>query len=414
MIKKEVSKHLEKCIIPFWKNLRDDYDGGYISFVDYNLKADDKAEKGCILNSRILWFFSNAYMFLKDETLLDYAKHAFIFLKENCLDSENGGVFWSIRFNGVPADTTKYTYNQAFAIYALSSYYEASGDDEALHIAFSLFKLIEERCTDKFGYKEAFTEFFIEIENDKLSENDIIAEKTMNTLLHLLEAYTELYRVLSQEKIATQEEIVKQEKITTQEKTATQKAVASRLEWILSTFAEKIYNPALRRQEVFFDKEMSTLIDLHSYGHDIEAAWLIDRAVEVLGNRSYFIRMTPITANLSDEILKTAYNGHSLAYENEKGEINSDRIWWVQAEAVAGFLHACKREPKRTDYLEAVKSIWKFIKDYIIDSREDSEWLATVGLYGTPIPDIPIVDEWKCPYHNGRMCFEILKSAVEI
>jgi mannobiose 2-epimerase len=389
MIKAEIREQLENGIIPFWKGLRDEHNGGYINGVDYELKTDDKADKACILNSRILWFFANAYIFLKDDSLLDDAKHAFEFMKDNFMDEVNGGLFWSVKFNGVPADTTKYTYNHAFAIYALASYYEASGDDEALHMAFDLFSLVERKCTDKFGYIEAFNEKFEEIANDKISENGIIANKTMNTLLHLMEAYTELYRV------------------------SPQKAIAGRLEWILSTIAEKVYNPELRRQEVYFDAEMKTMLDVHSYGHDIEAAWLIDRTVEVLGNRSYFIRMTPITAQLSDEIHKTAFDGHSLPYEREKDDINQNRVWWVQAEALVGFLYAYKREPKRTEYLEAVKNIWNFIKEHLIDSREDAEWLAEVEPDGHPISGLAIVDEWKCPYHNGRMCLEVLKSTVD-
>ncbi|MCL2254882.1 MAG: AGE family epimerase/isomerase, partial [Lachnospiraceae bacterium] len=144
--------HLEEVIIPFWKRLRDHDYGGYFGEVDSDLKIKEKADKGCILNSRILWFFANAYTLLKDESLLDYAKHAYLFLKENCLDTVNGGIFWSINYNGVPADTSKYTYNQAFAIYALSSYYEASGDEEAIKLARDLYRLIEDKCTDKIGY----------------------------------------------------------------------------------------------------------------------------------------------------------------------------------------------------------------------------------------------------------------------
>ena len=388
MMKEEIREHLETVLIPFWKGLRDYECGGYYGSVDSDLHVNMRADKGCILNSRILWFFANAYTLLGDDSLLDEAEHAYHFLRESCLDTENGGLFWSIHHNGVVAESKKYTYNQAFAIYALASYYEASGDQEALLLAYDLFSLIEKKCTDEFGYQDAFNECFEAIENDELSENGIIAEKTMNTLLHLLEAYTELYRV------------------------SPQKAVGERLEWILTTIAEKVYNPLLRRQEVFFDAQMRSIIDLHSYGHDIEAAWLIDRAVEVLGNRAYFIRMTPITANMTDKIYYTAFDGSSLAYEAEQGEVNHTRVWWVQAEAVVGFLHGYKREPKRGEYLDAARSIWEFIKDYLIDDRADSEWFMEVEKDGNAIPGKPIVEPWKCPYHNGRMCFEVIKSDV--
>ena len=387
MMVEEIKSHLLENIIPFWKSLRDDEYGGYYGWMDYDLKLDKKAVKGCILNSRILWFFSNAYTLLKDESLLEEAKHGFAFMKEHCMDKENGGIFWSIKYSGEPEDTTKHTYNQAFAIYALSSYYEASGDEEALNMAKGLFRIIEERCTDDIGYKEAFDKEFHEIENDKLSENGVIAQKTMNTLLHVFEAYTELYRV---EKLPE---------------------VKERLEWIMDTFADKVYNPELHRQEVFFDAEMNSIIDLHSYGHDIETAWLIDRGVEVLGEKKYEEKMTSITKDLTAQIYKVAFDGHSLANECEKGVVNTHRIWWVQAETVVGFLNGWKMNPDKPEYLEAAKNTWAFIKEHVIDKRPGSEWFWEVDAAGKPYPGRPIVEPWKCPYHNGRMCFEVIKRS---
>lgn len=385
MMVEEIRNHLTDCIIPFWKKLRDDENGGYYGWVGYDLKVDKKAVKGCILNSRILWFFSNAYTMLKDPSLLKEADHGFAFMKQYCMDRENGGIFWSIRYDGKPEDTTKHTYNQAFAIYALSSYYEASGKEEALDMAKELFHIIEGKCTDEIGYKEAFDKEFHEIENDKLSENGVIAEKTMNTLLHVFEAYTELYRV------------------------AKLPEVGERLHWIMETFAHKVYNPELHRQEVFFDKNMKSILDLHSYGHDIETAWLIDRGVEVLGDPKMEELLSPITKDLTAQIYKVAFNGHSLANECEKGVVNTHRIWWVQAETVIGFLNGYQKDPSKKEYLEAAEAEWQFIKDYVIDKRSGSEWYWEVDENGKPYPDRPIVEPWKCPYHNGRMCMEVMK-----
>lgn len=385
MMLEEVKAHLLNDIIPFWKNLRDDEFGGYYGYMDYDLKVDKKAVKGCILNSRITWFFANAYTLLKDEGLLEEAKHGFAFMKEHCMDKENGGIFWSMKYDGTPEDTTKHTYNQAFSIYALSSYYEATHDEEALAMAKELFHIIETKCTDEIGYKEAFDKEFHEVENDKLSENGVIAEKTMNTLLHVFEAYTELYRV------------------------AKLPEVKERLEWIMDTFADKVYNPKLHRQEVFFDRNMNTILDLHSYGHDIETAWLMDRGVEVLGEKKYEEKMTPITKDLTAEIYKVAFDGHSLANECEKGVVNVHRIWWVQAETVIGFLNGWQKDPSRTEYLDAAKSEWQFIKDHVMDKRQGSEWFWEVDQSGKPYEGRPIVEPWKCPYHNGRMCFEVIR-----
>lgn len=384
-IKDEIREHLVSAVIPFWKRLRDDEFGGYYGYMDYDLKVDKKAEKGCILNSRILWFFSNAYTLLKDESLLAEADHGYEFLKEHCVDSENCGIYWSMNYDGTPKDTTKHTYNQAFCIYALSSYYEASGKSEALELAKELFHLIEKQCMDEQGYLEAFTRDFKPESNEKLSENGVLAEKTMNTLLHVFEAYTELYRVAPDDE------------------------VKERLKWIMDVFADKVFNPDRKRQEVFFDKDYNSIIDLHSYGHDIETAWLIDRGVDVLGDENYRTKMTAITKILTQNIYETAFDGHSLANECEKGVVDSNRVWWVQAETVVGFINGYEHDRTRTDYMQAAESVWQFIKDYLIDKREGSEWFWLLRQDGTPVEGKPIVEPWKCPYHNGRMCFEVIR-----
>ena len=384
-MKEEIRKHLTEDIIPFWKNLRDDEFGGYYGYLDYDLKLDKKAEKGCILNSRITWFFSNAYTLLKDKSLLEEADHGYEFLKEHCIDKEYGGIYWSMKYDGTPLDTTKHTYNQAFCIYALSSYYEASGKQEALELARKLYELIETRCMDDKGYLEAFTRDFKPESNEKLSENGVLAEKTMNTLLHVLEAYTELYRVSHDEK------------------------VGDRLRWIMDTFADKVYNPKLKRQEVFFDKDYNSIIDLHSYGHDIETAWLMDRSLEVLGDAAYTEKLTPITKALTENIYNVAFDGHSLSNECDKGVVDTNRVWWVQAETIVGFLNGYEKDPSKTQYKEAAEAAWQFIKDHVIDKRQGSEWYWLVRQDGSPVEGKPIVEPWKCPYHNGRMCMEVIR-----
>lgn len=384
-MKEEITKHLTDDIIPFWKNLRDDEFGGYYGYLDYDLKLDKKAEKGCILNSRITWFFSNAYTLLKDKSLLEEADHGYEFLKEHCIDKEYGGIYWSMKYDGTPLDTTKHTYNQAFCIYALSSYYEASGKQEALELARKLYELIETRCMDDNGYLEAFTRDFKPESNEKLSENGVLAEKTMNTLLHVLEAYTELYRVSHDEK------------------------VGDRLRWIMDTFADKVYNPKLKRQEVFFDKDYNSIIDLHSYGHDIETAWLMDRSLEVLGDAAYTEKLTPITKALTENIYNVAFDGHSLSNECDKGVVDTNRVWWVQAETIVGFLNGYEKDPSKTQYKEVAEAAWQFIKEHVIDKRQGSEWYWLVRQDGSPVEGKPIVEPWKCPYHNGRMCMEVIR-----
>ena len=396
----EMKDHLLGTIIPFWRNLRDDEFGGYYGYLSYNLELDKKASKGCILNSRITWFFSNVYLLYKNGLLSDEdftrygytaddvkkeAMHGFDFLYNKCIDNENGGIFWSLAYDGTPDDTTKHTYNQAFCIYALSSYYDAVSDGKAIELAKELVKIIEEKCTDDLGYLEARTITFEPESNEKLSENGVMADKTMNTILHVFEAYSEFYRI-------TRDEFV-----------------GKRLEWIMDTFAEKVYNPKLHRQEVFFDREYNVIIDLHSYGHDIETAWLMDRGVRILGKKEYEDKMYPITKDLTDNIFKIAFDGRSLANECERGVVNEWRIWWVQAETVLGFLNGYIADNARTDLLDAAFAQWNFIKEYVWDKREGSEWYWRIEKDGTPDPSQPIVEPWKCPYHNGRMCIEVIK-----
>ena len=207
----------------------------------------------------------------------------------------------------------------------------------------------------------------------------------MNTLLHVFEAYTEFYRVTGRQE------------------------VADRLKDIIDVFGTKVYNPALHRQEVFFDNDMNSIIDLHSYGHDIETAWLLDRGIDVLGDPHRKKLMAPIIKDLEDEILKVAYSGNSLANECERGVVNEWRIWWVQAEAVVGFYNAYQKRPERKEFEEAASAIWEFIKEHQVDKRAGSEWFYRVDKEGHPDGEKPIVEPWKCPYHNGRLCMEMIK-----
>lgn len=387
---KEAKEHLYQVIIPFWKGMRDDDYGGFYGYMDYNLKLHKEAVKGSILNSRILWFFSSASITLEDDTLLKEADHAYRFLVQHCMDQENGGVHWALQYNATPYDTTKHTYNQAFAIYALSTYYQATHNPEALDKAMELFDLIETKCRDEIGYMEAFDQQFHEIGNDKLSENGVIAQKTMNTLLHILEAYTQLYYVTKNER------------------------VAGCLRWIFDKIADQVYNPVLHRQEVFFDKDMNSIIDLYSYGHDIEASWLIDRGLEILGDAKYINKMQPITDDLRSNTYKTAFNGKVFYNECENGVVDKKRIWWVQAEALVGFLNGYQASPKKQDYLVAVKLLWNYIQDYLVDKRQGSEWYWALSENDQPIVGKPIVEPWKCPYHNGRMCLEIIRRGIDV
>ena len=381
---KEIEEELIQKLIPFWENLRDEEYGGFYGYMGYDLKVQKDYEKGCILNSRILWFFANAYMTLGEEKLKEDADHAYAFLKEKCLDKEYGGMFWSVTYDGKPSDTTKHTYNQAFALYALSSYYRLTKNPNAKQLAYQLFDLIQEKAFDGAGYLEAFDRNWKPASNEKLSENGVMASRTMNTLLHVFEAYSGFYRATKDER------------------------VAEAMRTILQIYQEKVFNPERNRQEVFFDLDYNSLIDLHSYGHDIESSWLIDDGCSLLGDAALNQTIFAIDDRLAEGIYQTAYRKHSVLNECENGVDDETRVWWVQAESVLGFYHMYEKHGN-CQYLQAAQDIFSYIEQYFLVSDHKSEWFWAVDKDGKPMQNLDIVNGWKCPYHNGRMCLELIR-----
>lgn len=384
---KEFRKELTGHIIPFWNKLRDNENGGFTGFMDSSLNIDKNGEKGVILHSRILWFYSNAYMLLKDKALLDNARHAYEFLSQKCVDKEYGGVYWSMNADGSVKDDIKHTYCQAFFVYALSSYYRACGDKSALKLAYDVVELIEKYATDDVAYLEKLSrDWKTELANDELSENGLMADKTMNTTLHLMEAYTELY-------LADRDERVLQ-----------------RLKFQLELTYNKIFDKQGSKLLVFFDRNMDVIGDIHSYGHDIEATWLIDRACDAVGDKALSERFADMNRRIVRNIADIAYHKPtgSLLNERENDKISTWRIWWVQAETVVGFLNAYQRGYGGAEYLDIAANVWEYIKANIIDSREGGEWHSQLDENGNFAAFKPVVDPWKCPYHNGRMCMEAI------
>ena len=257
------------------------------------------------------------------------------------VDKENGGFYGYADADGTPGDTTKHTYNQAFAIYALSEYYIASGKKEALDLAYSLYRTIEEKCRDAEGYFEAFDRAFMPVSNEKLSENGVMAERTMNTLLHVMEAYTELYRADGFFE------------------------VGDSAREILRIFKSKVYDADKEICRVFFDKDYNSLISLESYGHDIEASWLIQRTCDVLGDKAYYEEMFPVIKRLADGAYRNGIDTVNCAMNNESenGVVSAKKVWWVQAEAVTGFYNAYQLQLEKTNYLGMSEKIWEYIRN---------------------------------------------------
>lgn len=388
---KVFQKHLENNLIPFWNRMKDEINGGFYGYADAKGNPDTKSVKGVILNSRILWFYASAYQLLRKPELLEMADHAYRFLVDYCFDSQYGGVYWSVNYDGTICDDTKHTYNQAFAIYALSAYYQASKRKEALNLAYVLYRVIEEKCRDSNGYLEAFRRDFTPSSNEKLSENGVIAERTMNTLLHVLEAYSELYHADPFYE------------------------VGDSIRSILRLFETKIYDSEKQICDVFFDIDYHSLIDLESFGHDIETSWLIDRGCSILEDKAYQKEMQPMINGLAEAAYRNAFDKRQNALNNERegNNIDSQKIWWVQAEAVVGFYNAYQKNPQRTEYLHTAEKIWEFIQHHVIDSKS-GEWIESIPADNLPDSSQALVHSWKCPYHNGRMCMEMIQRLSQV
>ena len=382
MLYNEIRAHLEGKILPFWEALKDDEHGGFYGYMDEGLKLNRRADKGCILNSRILWTFSTAARVLKRADLIPFADQAYAFL-DAFLDPENGGVFWSVTFDGKPADTTKHTYCQAFAVYGLAAYYRLTGKEEALGRAMDLFRVIERKCRDEKGYLEALKADFTPESNEKLSENGVMASRTMNTLLHVIEAYAELERACPDP--------------------AVREAGLRGLEQTLTT----VYNPVKRRMEVFFDADFRPLLDMQSYGHDIEGSWLLKDAAESLAGGEGAEKWQPMCLDLLESATERAFTDHGLHYEIVDGQVNTIRAWWPQAEAMLGFLFGWESTGDPV-WLKRMRTQWDYVLRSVVDSREGGEWLNEIREDGSSVGK-PVVEEWKCPYHNGRMCLRLLE-----
>lgn len=387
MVINEVKKELTEHIIPFWAALEDKENGGFYGYVSYSLEVDPKADKGVILHSRILWFFSSCYRLLGEQEYLRLATHAYNYIKDHCVDYELGGVYWTTGYKGTPADDMKHTYNIAFAIYALSAYYRAAGNPEALKLAEKLFSDVEKNTPDEYGYGEAFTRDWRPAVNEALSENGLTVEKTMNTVLHLIEAYTELYLA------------------------GKDKKVGEKLRFLLSQMSDIVFDPDRNALRVFFDSKFNVMGDIHSYGHDIEATWLTDLACEALEDKELIDKFHEMNLKIAKNIQMTAFENGALNNERDGDKIDKKRVWWVQAEAVVGFINAYQNSGDDS-FLKTANSIWEYIKSHVIDKRKGGEWYSEVSFEGVPHDWKEEAGPWKCPYHNGRMCLEVLKRSI--
>jgi len=383
-----VRNELQNNLVPFWleKSVDSEY-GGFIGQMSNDRTIDTRAPKGLILNARILWTFSALYRFSEDNKYLEMARRAYDYLEKYFWDSRHGGVFWQVDYQGNPIDDKKKTYGQAFYIYALAEHYLVFNNDPALQRAKQLFDLIEINSRDKIygGYIEVCNRDWSVAEDLRLSEKDMDEKKSMNNHLHLLEAYTNLYRIWPDTQLR------------------------ERLTELIDVFDQQIVDPASSHMNHFFDETWQPKSANYTFGHDIEAGWLLCEAAEVLDDRNVILRTQRIALRLAKTTLAEALDKDGgLCYEGQAGKVTDpNREWWPQAESVVGFLNAYELSGD-ISFFEAAQKAWLFIERYFID-KENGEWFWRVDQNGQPDPAEPKVSQWKGPYHSVRTCLETIR-----
>ena len=380
-------------ILPFWlEKTIDRENGGFYGRIDGHGVLHKEAEKGAILNARILWTFSAAYRVLRKPEYLEAATRAKDYVIAHFYDKEFGGTYWSLDYLGQPKDTKKQFYAIGFMIYGLSEYARATGDKEALDYAIRLFDTIESHSFDREnnGYIEACTREWGEIADMRLSDFDANYPKSQNTHLHIIEPYTNLFRVWKDERL--------------------ERALRN----LINIFTDHILNPETHHLDLFFENDWTRGAGhLESYGHDIECSWLMHEAALVLGDADVLKKVeeiVPLVAKASEKGLNP--DGSMIHEANlDTGHVDNDLHWWVQAEAVVGFYNIYQHFGDESAFDKA-QHCWQYIKDNLID-YEGGEWYWSRRPDGTLNLDDDKAGFWKCPYHNGRMCLEIIERIEE-
>jgi len=386
-LKNEVLFNLTHNLLPYWSTrMVDTKNGGFYGRINASDQVFPDEDKGGILNARILWTYSSAYRILKDTTYLRLAKRSKEYIMSHFIDKEFGGAYRSVKSTGEPSDTRKQTYTQSFFIYGLAEYYRVTGDKDALKAAKDIFELFEKFALDKEndGYFEVFTRDWNRSHDMLIGEKTSQDEKTMNTHLHIMEAYTNLYRVWPDRR------------------------VADRLKDQVEIFLDKIVDAKTSHLICFMDKNWNRTSSLDSYGHDIESSWLLVEAAGVLKDTALLGRVTKTSIKIANAASEGLQPDGSLIYEKDlsTGRKNTERSWWAQAETIVGYLNAYEITGNEK-YLDKSINCWNYTKNHLVDNKSGG-WFSSVSESGiTGRGDKG--GFWVCPYHSGRMCMEVIE-----
>lgn len=390
-----LERELKVNILEFWmRHSLDITNGGFVGAISRELQIVPEADKGLVLNARLLWTFACAYRTYGELAYLAMAERAYDTLQEVFRDREYDGLYWTVDASGKPVKTKKQIYGQAFVIYALAEYVQAEGQRSTAALAWAetLYRLLEKHAYDPvhLGYVEALARDWQETDDLSLGENASNERKSMNTHLHMLEAYTNLYRVWKPE------------------------GLRARLAELIDVHLNRILDPTTHHFQLFFNDAWESRSRDVSYGHDIEGSWLLCEAADVLGDVERQTRVRRVAVAMADAVLSEGVDGDGGIWHERSGDgrLDDAKEWWPQAEAMVGFLNAYQLTGD-AKYRDAAQSVWSFIQQYVVD-REYGEWHFRVSRSGEPMPGFDKISQWKCPYHNSRACFEVIERLADL
>jgi mannobiose 2-epimerase len=385
--RRRIEDELRSNILPFWmERTLDRENGGYFGALTNDLVVDNDVPRSAVVAARILWTFSAAYHAFREPAALAAARHACAYLTGPLWDEQHGGVYWQVDRRGNPVDDRKHIYAQAFAIYGLSEYFRATGDPQVRSLAHNLFHQVEDHSFDPVngGNIDCFNREWGELQDMRLSSHEPHCRKSMNTLLHLMEAYTNLLR-------AWPDPVVKEKQAG-----------------LIVNFLERVIDPHTGHFHLFFDDAWHSLASTVSFGHDIEGAWLLEEAAGVQGDHNLLARARKAALVLASAVLDGGRDEDgSVFYEGDFTKPESqDKHWWGQSEGMVGF-YASYQLSKREEFARAALQCWDVIDAHFID-RDHGDWFKVLDRAGNPLPRQLKVGPWECPYHHARACLEMM------